>query len=76
MMLDIQRLKEILARKDKSVSNDELEMLKRWFETNEGLMDFKNQNGIVDSKEFDQKFADFHMDIFDVIKHNDPDYRK
>ncbi|WP_448520740.1 hypothetical protein [Schleiferia thermophila] len=76
MMLDIQRLKEILARKDKSVSKDELEMLKRWFETNEGLMDFKNQNGIVDSKNFDQKFADFHMDIFDVIKHNDPDYRK
>ncbi len=75
-MLDIQRLKEILARKDKSVSKDELEMLKRWFETNEGLMDFKNQNGIVDSKNFDQKFADFHMDIFDVIKHNDPDYRK
>lgn len=75
-MLDIQRLKEILARKDKSVSKDELEMLKKWFETNEGLMDFKSQNGIVDSKDSEQKFADFHMDIFDVIKHNDPDYRQ
>lgn len=76
MIFDIQKLKEILARKDKSVTEDELEMLKKWFETNEGLMDFKSQNGIVDSKDFDEKFSDFHMDIFDVIRHNDPGYKK
>ena len=75
-MLDFQKLKEILARTTKNVTPEELHLLKRWFEQNEKLMTFKSKNDFVDSKDFHEKFSNFHMDIYDVIIHNDPNYRK
>lgn len=76
MTLDIRKLNEILARTNKNTTPEELDMLKSWFETNEGLMNYKRENNIVDSKRHEMQFSTFHMDIYDVIIHNDPNYKK
>ena len=75
MMLSFPKLREIMERKDKLVTSEELEMLKKWLETNEGLMKFKEENGVVEDKDEVNQFGDFQMDIYDIIKHNDPNFR-
>lgn len=75
-MIDIQLINRVLQNDDKTVNDEELESLKAFFEKVQEFKHAKQKLGFTKySKEEQNEFDNKQIDIYKIIKYNDPSYK-